>query len=496
MQTFKNEEAYQEKYRPQFHYTPQAHWLNDPNGMVYYNGEYHLFFQYYPNDVVWGPMHWGHAISRDLVHWEHMPIALYPDDLGYIFSGSAVIDENNTSGFGSDGDKPMVVIFTYHDPVREANGENTFQTQAIAYSLDAGRSFVKYESNPVLPNPGIADFHDPKVFYHTQTERWIMILAAHDRVMLYSSANLKDWTFESEFGMEVSVAGDVWECPDLFTLVVEETGVQKWVMLVSVNPGGPNGSSATQYFIGEFDGYRFVNEGSALQWLDLGRDNYAGVTWSNIPSEDGRRLFIGWMSNWLYADRVPTETWRGGMTIPRELSLVADGSGYLLVSKPAAEQQTLRGEIQESEDVSSISGEQEIPIGDINLNQCELIIVLRIGSSAVDFEIILENELNERLVIGYSVNSGQFFSDRSMARVNDFAEEFTGTAVAPYSIGDKVRLHLFVDAASVELFVDGGRLVITELVFPTNNFSRLKLFSTGGDIQLTSTELYGLNSIW
>jgi len=494
MQKIKNEEVYQEKYRPQFHYTPEANWLNDPNGMVYYNGEYHLFYQYYPNAAVWGPMHWGHAISRDLVHWEHMPIALYPDDLGYIFSGSAVIDENNTSGFGENA---MVAIFTYHDPVVEESGGNTFQTQAIAYSLDAGRSFVKYEGNPVLPNPGIADFRDPKVFYHTQTARWIMILAAHDRVMLYSSANLKEWTFESEFGMEVSVEGNVWECPDLFPLTVEETGTQKWVMLVSVNPGGPNVGSATQYFVGEFDGHQFVNEGSALQWLDLGRDDYAGVTWSNIPPEDGRRLFIGWMSNWLYADRVPTETWRGGMTIPRELTLVADGSGYLLVSKPIAELQTLRGEIQKIEDISSVSGEQEIPIGDINLNQSELILDLQIGSSAVDsFGIILENELNERLVISYSVNSGQFLLDRSMAGTNDFAEEFSGSAVAPYSIGDEVRLHLFVDAASVELFVDDGQLVITDLVFPTNNFNQLKLFSTAGDIQLTSIELYGLNSIW
>lgn len=483
MQTTKNKEAYQEKYRPQFHYTPQAHWLNDPNGMVYYNGEYHLFFQYYPNDVVWGPMHWGHAISRDLVHWQHMPIALYPDDLGYIFSGSAIIDKDNTAGFGENA---MIAIYT-------SAGEA--QTQSIAYSLDEGRSFVKYEGNPVLPNPGIADFRDPKVFWHEATQKWIMSLATSQTITFYGSENLKDWEKLSEFGEGIGAHGGVWECPDLFPLTYN--GQTKWVLLVSINPGGPNVGSATQYFIGNFDGTAFEADDMPYPlWLDYGRDNYAGVTWSNIPSEDGRRLFIGWMSNWLYADRVPTETWRGGMTIPRELSLVADGSAYLLVSKPVAELQTLRGEIQESGDVSSISGEQEIPIGDINLNQSELILDLRIGSGAVDFGIILENELSERLVIGYSANSGQFFSDRSMAGANDFAGEFTGTAVAPYSIGDEVRLHLLVDAASVELFIDGGRLAITELVFPTNNFSRLKLFSTGGDIQLTSTELYGLNSIW
>jgi len=472
--------------------------MNDPNGMVYYAGEYHLFFQYYPNDAVWGPMHWGHAVSQDLVHWEHLPIALYPDDLGYIFSGSAVIDENNTAGFGADGDTPMVAIFAYHDPVGEANGENTFQTQAIAYSLDKGRSFIKYEGNPVLPNPGIADFRDPKVFWHNATQKWIMSLATSQTITFYGSKNLKEWEKLSEFGEAIGAHGGVWECPDLFPLSVDGTDTQKWVLLVSINPGGPNGGSATQYFIGEFDGHRFVSESSATQWLDWGRDNYAGVTWSNVPAEDGRRLFIGWMSNWLYADRVPTETWRGAMTITRELTLAANGNGYGLVSKPVRELKNLRREIQENGNMPVvISGEQEIPVGDINLNQSELILDLQIDRNTVSsFGIILENDLNERLTLSYSISSGLFSSDRSAAGVNDFAPEFSGTATAPYTIGDQVRLRLFVDASSIELFVDEGRLVITELVFPSENFSHLKLFSSGGDIRIISNEFYELNSIW
>ncbi len=294
-----------EQHRPHFHFTPESMWMNDPNGMVYYEGEYHLFYQHHPDDVVWGPMHWGHAVSTDLVHWEHLPIALYPDEYGYIFSGSAVVDWKNTSGFGSKHNPPLIAIFTYHDVDGEQAGNNDYQTQGIAYSIDKGRSWTKYENNPVLPNPGIKDFRDPKVIWYEPDQKWIMTLAAHDNVRFYSSPNLKDWIFESEFGKGIGAHGGVWECPDLFPMELD--GTQKWVLLVSLNDGGPNGGSGTQYFIGDFDGKTFINDNSKNQilWLDYGRDNYAGVTWSDIPDEDGRRIFMGWMSNWSYAEVVP-----------------------------------------------------------------------------------------------------------------------------------------------------------------------------------------------
>ena len=291
---------YQEKYRPQFHFSPEKGWMNDPNGLVYFAGEYHLFYQYYPDSTVWGPMHWGHAVSKDLIRWKHLPVALYPDSLGYIFSGSAVADTSNTSGLGTKINPPLVAIFTYHNPESEKSGSNTFENQGIAFSIDKGRTWTKYHNNPVLKNPGIKDFRDPRVIWHEQTGKWIMILAAHDRVMIYSSPDLKSWSFESQFGEKAGAHGGVWECPDLFPLKISGQHQIKWVMLVSINPGGPNGGSATQYFTGEFDGHNFVPDNTDEKWIDWGPDNYAGSTWSEIPLTDGRRIFLGWMSNWQY----------------------------------------------------------------------------------------------------------------------------------------------------------------------------------------------------
>ncbi|MDH5381668.1 MAG: glycoside hydrolase family 32 protein, partial [Cyclobacteriaceae bacterium] len=298
-------EVDQEKYRPQYHFTPPSQWMNDPNGMVYYEGEYHLFYQHYPDSNVWGPMHWGHAVSKDMVSWEHLPIALYPDTLGYIFSGSAVIDWNNSSGLGNDLHPPMVAIFTYHNPIGAEEGRIDYQTQGLAYSLDKGRTWTKYENNPVLKNPGIIDFRDPNVAWNETLQQWVMILAVKDHIEIYTSPNLIAWEKQSEFGQTIGGHGGVWECPDLFTLT-DNNGIERWVMLLSINPGGPQGGSATQYFIGNFDGKTFTPMDSITRWVDHGADNYAGVTWSDIPKSDGRRLFMGWMSNWQYANVVPT----------------------------------------------------------------------------------------------------------------------------------------------------------------------------------------------
>jgi fructan beta-fructosidase len=489
---------YQEQYRPQFHFSPEANWMNDPNGLVYFDGEYHLFYQYYPDSTVWGPMHWGHAVSADLIHWKHLPVALYPDSLGYIFSGSAVVDSSNTSGFGSADKPPLVAIFTYHNPVLEKSGSNKFQNQGIAFSIDKGRTWRKYSGNPVLKNPGIRDFRDPKMFWYKQTKTWKLIMAVYDRVHIYSSPDMKKWTFESEFGDGIGAHGGVWECPDLFPLEVEGSSNIRWVMLVSINPGGPNKGSATQYFTGEFDGHKFIPDETTEKWMDWGRDDYAGVTWSDIPAADGRRIFIGWMSNWLYATVVPTTVWRSASTIPRELSLKNENGTYFLTSKPVQEFADLR---IKSDTVSisklRIEGDNEISTGRVSLMQSELLFGFKLSEPGVDtVGIIMENSLKERLIIGYSTVKKKFYIDRTAAGNSGFSKEFAGISTAPYNAGDVLKLHLLIDASSVELFVDDGRLVMTSLVFPTDKFTRLILFSRGGSVLLNKAVFHGIAKIW
>jgi fructan beta-fructosidase len=489
---------YQEKYRPQFHFSPEAKWMNDPNGLVYLDGEYHLFYQYYPDSSVWGPMHWGHAYSRDLIHWKHLPIALYPDSLGYIFSGSSVYDKNNTSGLGTTENPPLVAIFTYHDPVLEKKGSIKFQNQGIAFSVDKGRTWKKFPGNPVLKNPGIRDFRDPKMFWNEKTKNWNLIMAVYDRVHIYSSANIKDWKFESEFGLGLGAHGGVWECPDLFPLKVEGNDIQKWVMLVSINPGGPNNGSATQYFTGEFDGHKFIPDDTKEKWIDWGRDNYAGVTWSNIPETDGRRIFIGWMSNWKYATVVPTNAWRSASTTPRELNLKVEEGHYFLTSKPVSEFADLRIKTDTASIKQQvIAGEKAFSTGKVSIMQSEMYFGLNLADSKADsVGIILENSLNEKFVLGYSLKNKQFYTDRTKAGKSDFSKDFSGGSTAPYNAGSVLKLHLIVDAASVELFVDDGRLVMTNLVFPTEKFTRIKLFSKGGECQLNKGVLHGIQRIW
>jgi fructan beta-fructosidase len=489
---------YLEQYRPQFHFSPEANWMNDPNGLVYYKGEYHFFYQYYPDSTVWGPMHWGHAVSADLLHWKHLPVALYPDSLGYIFSGSAVVDTANTSGFGTVEKPPIVAIFTYHDPVLEKSGNTKFQNQGIAYSIDKGRTWTKYSANPVLKNPGIRDFRDPKIFWNEKIRKWNLILAVKDRVHIYSSPDIKNWTFESEFGKTTGAHGGVWECPDLFPLKIEGSKDTKWVMLVSINPGGPNGGSATQYFTGNFDGHRFVPDDINIKWLDWGPDNYAGVTWSGIPATDGRRLFIGWMSNWSYANVVPTKVWRSSNTIPRELSLKSVNGNYSITSKPVMEFADLR---IKSDTLSiqklGFNGEKEISTGKVSLMQSELFFGFDLsGGRADSIGIIMENDSSEKLVLGYSVINKQFFIDRTKAGKTDFSKEFACVSTAPYSAGAVLKMHLLVDASSVELFVDDGSLVMTTLVFPTEKFNRLKLFSKGDSGLLNKAVFHGIRRVW
>ena len=501
--------VYQEPHRPQFHFSPASMWMNDPNGMAYYDGEYHLFYQHYPDSTVWGPMHWGHAISEDLVHWKHMPIALYPDSLGYIFSGSAVIDWNNTSGLGEPGRPPMIAIFTHHEPEGAAAEHNDFQYQSIAYSLDKGRSWIKYEGNPVLPNPGIKDFRDPKVFWHAPSGKWVMIFAAGDHIRIYNSANLIDWSYQSDFGQGIGGHGGVWECPDLFPLAIEGTDDSTWVMLLSINPGAPNGGSGTQYFLGDFDGKTFTMHSEFAEkvaadthsgnpfWIDYGRDNYAGVTWSDIPAEDGRRIFLGWMSNWNYANVVPTERWRSAMTLPRVLSVRNTPAGQLLCTMPVEE----TGKI--------VRSKKDIPAQKVTAST-ELTALLESPSPMLQFNLDLSWEGQaqpEQISLIFSNTKGevyriglkedQWHTDRSNAGDTGFEDGFGGKAFAPRWIKDKtLSLEVWLDKASVEVFADEGATCLTDIFFPTEPFTKVSLEVEGGSVEITGGTVGKVKSIW
>ncbi|MFC5623808.1 glycoside hydrolase family 32 protein [Algoriphagus winogradskyi] len=463
-----------EAYRPVYHFTPESGWMNDPNGLVYLDGEYHLFYQYYPDSTVWGPMHWGHAVSKDMVDWEPLPIALYPDSLGYIFSGSAVVDTENSSGLGTTDNPPLVAIFTYHDAELANTDSETFQSQAIAFSLDKGRTWEKYAENPVLANPGIRDFRDPKVSQLTNpdgSKSWIMTLAVLDHINFYSSPDLKNWSLLSEFGQTIGAHGGVWECPDLLPFKTP-SGEEKWVLLVSINPGGPQNGSATQYFIGDFENGQFMPDDNMIRWIDYGPDNYAGVTWSNLPNEQNRTLFIGWMSNWLYANEVPTKAWRSAMTVPRELSLFDVDGTLLLKSSPAQELEQLRSA------EFGIKGESS------SLPSEAVEITAAIESDT--FLMTFSNENGESLII--SKENGLVSIDRRDAGNSDFNNDFSAMHSAPMSWEAK-DIRIFMDASSIELFVNDGELVMTSILFPSSPWNKLEISDN-----LNALKIYNLKN--
>lgn len=464
-----NKNKEEELYRPRIHFTPTAHWMNDPNGMVYYKGTYHLFFQYYPLGSVWGPMHWGHTTSKDLIHWKEQPIALYPDSLGYIFSGSMVVDKKNTSGFGKNGQPPLVAIFTHHDPKRE-KGFTDFQNQSLAYSNDDGKTWIKYVGNPVLKNPGIIDFRDPKVMWYEPKQKWIMTLATKDCITFYSSPDLKNWTKESEFGKTAGAHGGVWECPDLFPL--NYNGKKIWVLIVSLNPGGPNGGSATQYFLGNFNGHEFVPSHNNIKWMDYGPDDYAGVTWSNTGN---RKNFLGWMSNWDYATIVPTTTWRSALTLPRDLKIVQVGKELFVASQPVPELLKIQSNpflfnnlnVLKDLDLTKKIGQLQIPIK-LYLETNEL----------KDVAFRFSNTLGEEILIGYNKNENNFFIDRSRSGKTDFHKSFAAKHTAlRLSKAQTIKMTLIIDASSVELFADDGLTVMTSVFFVNEKFTQLNLLT-------------------
>jgi fructan beta-fructosidase len=464
------QQTFKAQHRPQFHFSPPANWMNDPNGMVYHKGVYHFFYQYFPNGSTWGPMHWGHAVSKDLVKWENKPTALFPDSLGYIFSGSAVVDVNNTAGFAKAGQTALVAIFTHHNAKLEQEKANNYQNQSLAYSLDDGETWTKYEGNPVLKNPGIVDFRDPKVMWYEPQKKWIMTLATKDRITFYSSPDLKEWNKESEFGAEIGAHGGVWECPDLFPIMHE--GKQVWVLLVSINPGGPNGGSATQYFTGSFDGKTFVPEVEKTKFIDYGTDNYAGVTWSNTGA---RKVFIGWMNNWQYANVVPTNGWRGAATIPRELSLEEVDGEHFISSVPVKELEAIQKVIYKKSSLA-LSKELDLskPIRNTN-GQFKLDMTL---DASNDFQILLSNKVGQELIIGYDHEKGTYYIDRTKAGKSDFEAGFAKKHTAPrISKSKEIKLSLVADVASVELFADNGLTVMTDVFFPDEIMNDLKVLS-------------------
>lgn len=452
-----------EKFRPVYHHTPAYGWMNDPNGMFYKDGVYHLYFQYNPYGSVWGNMHWGHSTSTDLMHWKFEGCAIVPDAWGAIFSGSCVVDHENTAGFGKEA---VVAFYTS----AKASPWGDVQSQSMAYSLDNGKTFVKYEGNPILTSSE-KDFRDPKVFWYAPGKHWVMMLAVGQHMEIYSSVNLKEWKKESEFGAMQGAHGGVWECPDLVEIPVEGTREKKWVLICNLNPGGPFGGSAAQYFVGSFDGKKFVNESpTQTKWMDWGKDNYATVTWNNAP--DGRCIALGWMSNWQYANNVPTRQYRSANTLARDLTLYREGQELYLKSTPSVEVKKARGKkvsipsfrVSEKHEIVNLFEEKQ------GAYEVE-ILIQNAGASKIAFCLL--NDKGEKVSMYYDLNRKQFVMDRSESGTVDFSKDFPAVTVAPANVDKELTLRLFVDRSSIEAFGEDGKFVMTNLVFPSQPYVKM-----------------------
>jgi sucrose-6-phosphate hydrolase SacC (GH32 family) len=476
-------QEYEEPLRPQLHFTPARNFMNDPNGLVFYKGEYHLFYQHNPFGQAWGHMSWGHAVSRDLLHWQHLPVALAEENGIMIFSGSAVVDRTNSSGFcraqGNDS-SCLVAIYTGH-----GRGK---QTQNIAFSNDRGRTWTKYEDNPVV-DLGLKDFRDPKVFWHEPTSRWIMVTVLPDqhKVRFFGSSDLKRWEMLSDFGPAGATSG-VWECPDLFPLPVDgDAGNVRWVLDVDINPGGVAGGSGDQYFIGSFDGRTFVNENAASQtlWADYGKDFYATISFSDLPASDGRRIWMGWLSNWVYANEEPTVVWRGAQSIPRQLTLRRLPDGIRLVQAPIAELTSLR----ESAEPATVKD------GAVMTSPIEIEMELARGDWR-EGGLRLANSNGEEVTIGITSEPLELFVDRRKSRATPFHKHYPERHAAPVRWRDgRIRVHVLFDRTVVEVFGNDGETVITDRVYPTRPLDRLHLLP-GAASAGSSARLWRLRSVW
>jgi fructan beta-fructosidase len=483
--------TYQEPFRPQFHFSPEKKWMNDPNGMVYYKGIYHLFYQYYPEDIVWGPMHWGHATTSDLIHWKHKQIALFPDKLGYIFSGSNVVDYNNTSGLGTLKNPAMIAIFTYHDMEIEKSGGINTQSQALAFSLDEGETWSKYQGNPIIANPNLKDFRDPNVFWNAETNSWNLILVAGDHAQFYTSKNLINWTLESEFGKGIGAHGGVWECPNLFKIKVENSNEEKWVLLISVNPGAPNGGSGTQYFVGDFDGKNFKTTQKETKWIDNGADNYAGITYNDAP--DNKRIFIGWMSNWLYARNTPTKNWRSAMTIPRAISLSKINNNYVLKNAPVAQ---LKSQLKQDfyKDLIVLKPKQKTILNYANLNQSQI----QFSAHSKNLKLVFSNDEKDSLVLNYDGKQKIFSIDRRHSGIVNFEPSFgksIHTTSTPNIISETIDYQIILDWSSIEIFLNGGVYSFTEQIFPKKPYTKLTIQSDENQ-EIKNISIHKIKGIW
>ncbi|MEC4005100.1 glycoside hydrolase family 32 protein [Flavobacterium sp. SUN052] len=469
---------YNEPYRPQFHFTPESKWMNDPNGLIYFNGKYHLFYQYFPDGIIWGPMHWGHAVSTDLLQWKQLPIALYPDKLGWIFSGSAVIDTTNSAGFGKNA---MIAIFTYHNDEIVKSGKKNCESQGIAYSLDEGLTWTKYKENPVLNNSGEQDFRDPKVFWNAAINKWNMVLAVGDKSKIWSSTNLKQWQFESDFKPTNDLELGVWECPDLFSMKTN-SGETKWIMIVNHGDKAPNGGSGTRYFVGDFDGKTFKESQKSI-WMDNGTDFYAAVTFSNVP--DNKRILLGWMSNWQYATKVPTEVWRSAMTMPRELSLAKDKKGYYLNQKLVSQFSTLIKPVFEQANVVT-------PFEKVNLDLSQTEVTFDLDKTT-NFILSLSNSKGEVYTITLSEN--KLITDRRNSGNINFSETFAPNSQV-MNLNDKISsFKLVLDKSSAEILLNDGKYSMTNLFFPTKDFSILNIVSKDNS-PITNLKINSISRVW
>ena len=429
-----------EQYRPLYHHTPAYGWMNDPNGMFFKDGVWHLYFQHNPYGSQWENMTWGHSTSTDLIHWTFQGDPVQPDAWGAIFSGSSVVDKNNTAGFGENA---IVALYT-------SAGEN--QTQSMAYSTDNGKTFTKYDGNPIITS-NVPDFRDPHMFWNEDIKKWNMILAAGQQMNIYSSDNLKDWKFESSFGAEYGSHGGVWECPDLMKMKVRGTDKEKWMLVCNINPGGPSGGSATQYFVGDFDGHKFTCESKpeVTKWMDYGKDHYATVTFDNAPY--GRHVALAWMSNWQYANQVPTMQYRSANSIPRDLGLF-EYKGNTYCSVTPSEEITAARSKKPSKSLSEA---------------CEMVVNLK-----GDATITLSNSKGEKVVMTYKAKDETFSMDRTLSGKTDFSSDFAAITTAPV-YGKMNKLRIFIDKSSIEVFDNDGKMAMTNLVFPTKPYDKVTI---------------------
>ena len=440
----KNAESFdttnREQYRPLYHHTPAYGWMNDPNGMFFKDGVWHLYFQHNPYGSQWENMTWGHSTSTDLIHWTFQGDPVQPDAWGSIFSGSSVVDKNNTAGFGENA---IVALYT-------SAGEN--QTQSMAYSTDNGKTFTKYDGNPIITS-NVPDFRDPHMFWNEDIKKWNMILAAGQQMNIYSSDNLKDWKFESSFGAEYGSHGGVWECPDLMKMKVRGTDKEKWMLVCNINPGGPSGGSATQYFVGDFDGHKFTCESKpeVTKWMDYGKDHYATVTFDNAPN--GRHVALAWMSNWQYANQVPTLQYRSANSIPRDLGLF-EYKGNTYCSVTPSEEITAARSKKPSKSLSEA---------------CEMVVNLK-----GDATITLSNSRGEKVVMTYKAKDETFSMDRTLSGKTDFSSDFAAITTAPV-YGKMNKLRIFIDKSSIEVFDNDGKMAMTNLVFPTKPYDKVTI---------------------